>query len=181
MLRGELIGMIDLEPPAANPYWDEENVSIVKSVAERVGLALDNARLFEQTQIALSETEQLYNVGLHINTAATFEDLLQAAVAPSIATGASSAGIWLFGLDEAKQPTQMEFVVSWTREVTPPLPLGTRFRVADYPSSKLWLNEKVSTIGDIARMNESIRKCAPCFSNSILPPRLYALTLGSRW
>ena len=68
-------------------------MTILKNVAERVSIALDNVRLFEQTQMALSETEQLYNVGLRINTAATLEDLLQAAIAPSIATRASSAGI----------------------------------------------------------------------------------------
>ncbi len=184
VLRGEPIGMIDLEPPAANPYWDEENVSIVKSVAERVGLALDNARLFEQTQIALSETEQLYNVGLRINMAATLEDLLQAAIAPSIATGASSAGIWLFGLDEPKQPTQMEFVVSWTREGAPPLPLGTRFRVADYPSSKLWLNEtgQLSFVGDIARDERIDPQMRAVFQQlNIAATAFMPLTLGRRW
>jgi GAF domain-containing protein len=184
ILRGELIGTIDLEPPAAKPYWDEENVSIVKSVAERVGLALDNARLFEQTQIALSEAEQLYNVGLHINTAVTLEDLLQAAIAPSIATRASSAGIWLFELNEAEQPTQMEFAVSWTREGAPPLPLGTRFRVTDYPSSKLWLNEtgQSSFIGDIAQDERVDPRMRAVFQQlNIAATAFMPLTLGSRW
>jgi GAF domain-containing protein len=184
MLRGEPIGAIDLELPAADPYWDEENVSIVRSVAERVGLALDNARLFEQTQIALSETEQLYNVGLHINTAASLEDLLQAAIAPSIATGASSAGIWLFELNEAQQPTQMELAVSWTREGAPPLSLGTRLRVADYPSSKLWLNEtgQSSFLGDIARDERVDLPMRVMFQRlNIAATAFMPLTLGNRW
>jgi PAS domain S-box-containing protein len=184
MLRGELIGTIDLEPPVTNPNWDEDNVSIIKSVAERVGLALDNARLFEQTQIALSETEQLYNVGLHINTAATLEDLLQAAIAPSVAAGASSAGIWLFELDEAKQPSQMEFAVSWTRGGAHPLPLGTRLRVADYPSSKLWLNEtgQPSFIGDIARDERADPQMRAVFQRlNIAATAFMPLTLGGRW
>jgi GAF domain-containing protein/PAS domain-containing protein len=184
LLRGEPIGEIDLEPPASNPYWDEENVLIVRSVAERVGLALDNARLFEQTQLALSETEQLYNVGLRINTAATLEDLLQAAAAPSIATGASSAGIWLFDLDEAERPTRMEFAVSWTREGQSPLPLGTRLRVVDYPSSKLWLNEtgQPSFIGDIARDERVDPQMRSLFHHlNIAATAFMPLTLGSRW
>jgi len=153
VLRGEVIGTIGLEAAEAQRDWSEDDVTILKNVAERVSIALDNIRLFEQTQIALSETEQLYNVGVHINTADTLEDLLQAAIAPSIAANASSAGIWLFELNEAEQPTRMEFAVSWTREGRPPLPIGTRLRVADYPSSKLWLNEtgQPSFVEDIAR------------------------------
>ena len=50
MLRGEVIGTIDLESSESNQDWSEENISMVKSVAERVGLALDNARLFEETR-----------------------------------------------------------------------------------------------------------------------------------
>jgi PAS domain S-box-containing protein len=184
MLRGEVIGTIDLESSESNQDWNEENVSIVKSVAERVGLALDNARLFEQTQTALSEAEQLYNVVLHINTAATLEDLLQAAIAPSIATGASSAGIWLFDRDEAGQPAQMEFAVSWTREGTPPVPLGTRFRVTDYPSSKLWLNEtgQSNFIGDLAHDERLDSRMHALFQQlNIAATAFMPLTLGKRW
>jgi PAS domain S-box-containing protein len=184
LLRGEPIGTIDLEPPESSQDWNEENVLIIKSVAERVGLALDNARLFEQTQIALSETEQLYNVGVRINTAATLEDLLHAAIAPSIATRANSAGIWLFELNEEEQPAQMEFVVSWTREGDPPLPLGTRFRVADYPSSELWLNEtgQPNFIGDIARDERVDPRMRAVFQQlHIAATAFMPLTLGSRW
>ncbi len=184
MLRGELIGTIDLEPPESNQNWDEENVSIIKSVAERVGLALDNARLFEQTQTALSETEQLYNVGVRINTATTLDDLLQAAVAPSIAVEASSAGIWLFDLDEAGQPAQMEFVASWTREGAPPLPLGTRLRVSDYPSSELWLNEtgQPSFVSDTAREERLDAKLSAMFQQlNIAATAFMPLALGKRW
>jgi PAS domain S-box-containing protein len=184
VLRGEVIGTIGLEAVEAHREWNEDDVTILQNVAERVSIALDNARLFEQTQIALSETEQLYNVGLRINTAVTFEDLLQAAIAPSIATQASSAGIWLFERNEAGQPTQMEFAVSWTREGTPPLPLGTRFRVADYPSSELWLNEtgQPSFIGDIAQDERVDPRMRAVFQQlNIAAAAFMPLTLGSRW
>lgn len=184
VLRGEVIGTIGLEAADEHRSWSEDDVTILKNVAERVSIALDNVRLFEQTQIALSETEQLYNVGVHINTAGTLDDLLQAAIAPSIATGASSAGIWLFDLDEVGQPAQMEFAVAWTREGRPPLPLGTRLRVADYPSSKLWFNEtgQPSFIGDIARDERVDPRMRATFQQvSIAATAFMPLTLGNRW
>ncbi|HEY4722830.1 MAG TPA: GAF domain-containing protein, partial [Anaerolineae bacterium] len=111
------------------------------------------ARLFDQTRQALSETEQLYNIGMRINTAATLEDLLQAAIAPSVAAGSSSAGIWLFDLDKMGKPIEMEFEAAWAREGKSPIPVGARLRVADFPSSKLWLEAagQPSFIGDIVR------------------------------
>jgi PAS domain S-box-containing protein len=184
MLRGEVIGTIGLEAVAAYRDWNEDDIAILKNVTDRVSIALDNARLFEQTQTALSETEQLYNVGLHINTAATLEDLLRAATAPSIATGASSAGIWLFELDEAGQPAQMELAVSWTREGTPPVPLGTRFRVADYPSSRLWLNEtgQPNFVDDVAHDERLDLRMRALFQQlNIAATAFMPLTLGQRW
>jgi PAS domain S-box-containing protein len=184
VLRGEVIGTIGLEAADEHRSWSEDDVTILRNVAERVSIALDNVRLFEQTQSALSETEQLYNVGVRINTAATLDDLLQAAIAPSIATRANSAGIWLFELDEAGQPAQMEFAVAWTREGQPPLPLGTRLRVADYPSSKLWLNEtgQPSFIGDIARDERVDPRLRAMFHQvNIAATAFMPLTLGSRW
>ncbi|HTP10234.1 MAG TPA: histidine kinase N-terminal 7TM domain-containing protein [Anaerolineae bacterium] len=183
-LRGEVIGTIGLEAAEARRAWSEDDVTILENVAERVSIALDNVRLFEQTQLALSETEQLYNIGVHINTADTFEDLLQAAITPSVATGASSAGIWLFELDEAERPARMEFAVSWTREGNPPLPLGTRLRVADYPSSTLWLNDtgQPSFIGNIEQDERVDRQLRVMFQRiNIAATAFMPLTLGGRW
>jgi PAS domain S-box-containing protein len=184
VLRGEVIGTIGLEAAEDHREWSEDDVAILKNVAERVSIALDNVRLFEQTQLALSETEQLYNIGVHINTADTLEDLLQAAITPSVATDARSAGIWLFELDEAERPTRMEFAVSWSREGKPPLPLGTRLRVADYPSSTLWLNDtgQPSFIGDIEGDERVDLRMRAMFQRlNIAATAFMPLTLGGRW
>jgi PAS domain S-box-containing protein len=184
LLRGEEIGAIDLEPSKSNQAWDQEHLAIVTSVAQRVGLALDNARLFEQTQTALSETEQLYDIGLRINAAATLEDVLQAAIAPSIISGASSAGLWVLDLNEAGQPTEMEFEASWVREGPPPLPLGTRFHAADFPSSKLWLNEtgQPTFIGDIAHDPRVDPQMLVTFQRvNIAATAFIPLVIGQRW
>ncbi len=183
-LRGELLGTLGLEDLESDRVWNEDDLAIVKGVTERIALALDNARLFQETQTALSETEQLYDISVQIGTATTLEDLLQAAVAPSIATEASSAGIWLFELDEAGQPAQMELAASWTRAGTPPLPLRTRFRVADYPSSKLWLHEtgRPSFIGDTAHEERLDVSMHALFQQANIGATAFMpLTLGGRW
>ncbi len=53
-LRGEVIGTIDLQKMHTDTHvehvWTEEEMKLASAVAEQVGLALENARLIEETQ-----------------------------------------------------------------------------------------------------------------------------------
>jgi GAF domain-containing protein len=53
-IRGEVIGVLNLAEPqgatSQEKVWSEDEINMVKSVADQVGLALENARLIEQTQ-----------------------------------------------------------------------------------------------------------------------------------
>ncbi len=49
-LRGEVIGLINLEDPAIEHIWSPAEIQLANSVADQVGLALENARLLEETQ-----------------------------------------------------------------------------------------------------------------------------------
>jgi signal transduction histidine kinase/HAMP domain-containing protein len=56
-LRGQPIGAIQLEEDS-DRTWTAEEVELVKDVAERVALAVEQFRAFDATQIALTETEE---------------------------------------------------------------------------------------------------------------------------
>ena len=139
-VRGEIIGAIGVYDDPEHPL-PPEDLALVEAISEQVALALESARLFEQTQAAWTEAEQLYRIGVSISTATTLDDLLQATISPAMMAGASSASIWSLDLNEAGQLGVMELEASWAREGAVPTPVGTRFSVAEYPSSKLWLNE----------------------------------------
>ena len=49
VLRGETIGVIHVQENRADKEWNENEIATVQSVAEQIALALENARLFEQT------------------------------------------------------------------------------------------------------------------------------------
>jgi transcriptional regulator with GAF, ATPase, and Fis domain len=59
-LRGQVIGMFKLQDIDQARLWNEEEISFIKSVADQVGLALENARLLETTQ---RRAEREYLVG----------------------------------------------------------------------------------------------------------------------
>ncbi|MCA9953106.1 MAG: GAF domain-containing protein [Ardenticatenaceae bacterium] len=57
-IRGETIGLFGVEEDPERPLSDEER-NIINAVAEDLAEALEAARLFEETQIALAEQERL--------------------------------------------------------------------------------------------------------------------------
>ncbi|HEY5903341.1 MAG TPA: GAF domain-containing protein [Anaerolineales bacterium] len=59
-IRARTIGVLDVqsEQPGA---FDEDDINILSIMADQVAIAIDNARLFGQTQQALQEVEALYS------------------------------------------------------------------------------------------------------------------------
>lgn len=57
--RGQTLGAIALENPAGVSFGDEE-VSLAELLASQVSIAIENARLFEETQHSLRQVDALY-------------------------------------------------------------------------------------------------------------------------
>ena len=68
---------------------------IMRAVADRVAIAIENARLFEETQSSLSETFTLYQLSRYLNEADSLEDILQAIIV-SVMPDAVSGQIGVF-------------------------------------------------------------------------------------
>lgn len=69
-VAGNEIGQIETMLPM--PLTGDEE-ALVDAVASRVALALDNARLVQETQIALTESQRLYEMSRTVNSAAELD------------------------------------------------------------------------------------------------------------
>jgi len=49
-VRGEIIGVLDLQEIEGDSIWNDDQIALVQSVADQLGQALESARLFEETQ-----------------------------------------------------------------------------------------------------------------------------------
>jgi len=77
-LRDQIIGALDLREIDHERQWTEDEIALTDAVANQVALAVENARLFEQTQVSLADTRALYEASARINSATTLEDILAA-------------------------------------------------------------------------------------------------------
>ena len=76
-IRQNVIGALAIEFEKDEPLSEDE-LALVQELSEQISLALESARLYEQTQAALGESQTLYNIIAEMNAAQSYQDILQA-------------------------------------------------------------------------------------------------------
>jgi len=79
-LRGMVIGVIDLQETQRDRKWTSEEIAAVQSVADQIALALENARLFEQTVRRADRERKVLEITSKIRTANDPQTMLQTAL-----------------------------------------------------------------------------------------------------
>jgi GAF domain-containing protein/CheY-like chemotaxis protein/HAMP domain-containing protein len=120
-LRGETIGTLATTSPDSGELSQDDRL-LVEAVAERVALAIENARLFEQTQRALAETERLYETARTVSSGSELDAIYQLiAEQLSAIPQVDDIDILLSGPDPALVQ-YLEEVYSWSRRDPEPGP-----------------------------------------------------------
>jgi GAF domain-containing protein/CheY-like chemotaxis protein len=130
-IRGEVIGNITAAAPEGLSFSDGDQM-ILRAVADRVGLSVENARLFKQTQSSLSLTSVLYDLSRMLNESVSLNEVI-AAIIQATMPDATSGHIWLF---EETTPGQAPQWLSIAATWPPPAASAvseTRFYLPDSP------------------------------------------------
>jgi GAF domain-containing protein len=95
VLRGQTLGVLEFRAPAKQ-LWNDHSLELARIIAQRLALALDNIRLYEQAQ-TIARREQLVNqVASRLQTTTDIDALMRDAVEVfQEALGATRASIWL--------------------------------------------------------------------------------------
>jgi GAF domain-containing protein/CheY-like chemotaxis protein/HAMP domain-containing protein len=129
-IRGEVIGTIAAAAPAFGSFTEGDQL-VLKAIADRVALAIENARLFQETQRSLAETSTLYQMSRFLNEANTLDELI-AAIIRSVMTDATSGQIWVFDDYPAGTfPEWLELSAHWTASADGTNPVGMRLYIPD--------------------------------------------------
>jgi len=76
-LRGEVIGVLQIESNDSSRMWQTDEVSLVEAVAERAAFALENARLFQNARRRAAKEQLISEATAKIGGAFTIENILQ--------------------------------------------------------------------------------------------------------
>ncbi|HID64294.1 MAG TPA: GAF domain-containing protein [Anaerolineae bacterium] len=95
-LRGQVIGALGLQEAEGTRQWTADEIALVEAVADQMALAIENARLFEETQRRLQEITTLYEASQACLSISDQESLLAAIIeAAARTTGASLGSVML--------------------------------------------------------------------------------------
>lgn len=78
-VRSQVIGALHLPSPEDKYLWDEQNINLVKEVADQIGLALENARLLEQTQIRAEREHLVADITTKLRASNNPQEIIQTA------------------------------------------------------------------------------------------------------
>jgi len=79
-LRGQPIGVLDFYNEGGERAWGEEEQALVVALADQIALALENARLFEQTQQRARREQLIAEIAAKMRAAPDVEGVLRATV-----------------------------------------------------------------------------------------------------
>jgi len=79
-LRGQIIGNMNIKAPVKNRQWSDDEVNLAEVISERLSIALENARLIQESQRKAIKEQQISEVTGKIGASFNLKNVLQTAV-----------------------------------------------------------------------------------------------------
>jgi GAF domain-containing protein len=79
-LRGQVIGTITVRAPTRDRVWSQDEINLSEAVAERLSLALENARLIQDSQRQALKEQTISEVTAKIGSSINLQSVLRTAV-----------------------------------------------------------------------------------------------------
>ncbi|MBM2848483.1 MAG: Histidine kinase [Anaerolineales bacterium] len=128
----DLLGMLELTRADVN--WQNDDVELARTIADRMALALENARLYETTRQSLAETDRLYRATRAFAAAQSLDDVLRAVMIHAVAPYMERFVIGLLELGADHTVSELQIAAEWdaaTANAT--YHLGQRYSAENLP------------------------------------------------
>jgi GAF domain-containing protein/HAMP domain-containing protein len=79
-IHGEVIGVLDLRKPEEAGAWTTAQMALAEQIAEQLSQALENARLYEETQRRGIREQQLREIGTRMQSTVDLDAILRMAI-----------------------------------------------------------------------------------------------------
>lgn len=121
-LGEELVGVLDIQSPRVNAF-DENDVRVMKTVADQIAVAIENSRLYEEVRLQLRERERKENIlriqrdlVVGLNSTTRLNDMLHVAV-EILSIELYESAVAIFLLDRRKKITATSCTSQYPKNV----------------------------------------------------------------
>ena len=105
-VREQIIGVMKVRKPVGNSEWTPENLGLLDSITEQLGVALDSARLFSETQQQAQRERLVGEINARIRQTLDVEAVIRTATNEIYqALGLESLDIWLSAAENGGEAT----------------------------------------------------------------------------
>ncbi len=115
IVANEVIGTVGMDFDQSGKVPAEEGLHLAETIIFQAAAAIQNARLFEQTQKALAETELLYEITRTLAESRSPQDLVELVVAQALPHNAERVSLMYLHYSPENEPLDMEVVGFWDR------------------------------------------------------------------
>ncbi len=176
-VTSQATGVVELEAQQET-HLTEQQMSLAVTLANQFAVALENARLFDQTQKALGEAASLYNASSRLAQARGLQEILAAVVEGGPVKAVDKAVLWTIERNAEGQPTGVTALANWpSRGGTPPFPLETRFPRTQFLASGLVLTSTPMLFSDVTQDG----RIDPATSVSLAQRNIRSMALLPLW
>lgn len=180
VLGGEVVGSLAIAHDEQHPT-SPEDFAFFQQVADQIALALESARLFEQTQSALAQSGRLFEASRRLAQVSDLQELVKTAVEIFNIPVLNGAELDLFGYDANGELESLTVVANWWNGTgTAPGVVGSRFTKGMFSAVKLFLTSTPVFISDALnseRVDEAMLRIIKTFN--IRAATFLPLFLGS--
>jgi GAF domain-containing protein len=107
-LRGEVIGTLGLQETHGG--WSDEDVTLIQTIADQMALAIETARLFEETQRRAARERVVADITARVRSSLDLDGILQTAVRElAAALNTDRAFVQLTGLPQVSSTPNLPF------------------------------------------------------------------------
>jgi GAF domain-containing protein len=168
VVRDEAVGELIVDSVTQS----DEAAEIIEAVAQQLSAHIEDLRLTAQTENALNETETLYKASAELNTAKTYDQILEVLRRYTwLGHNTQNVTVSLFDRpwSSEEEPTWIKTMARWT--LLPPTAVLDQYPVSAFPSARELLHPNTPTlIEDVAsdpRLDDNARN-------------LYAVQFGAK-
>jgi GAF domain-containing protein/DNA-binding response OmpR family regulator len=163
-VRGVVVGEISADSEDGDLLTGGDQ-AFLRAIADRVGLAIEGARLLGETQNTLTETFVLYQLSRALSDANNLQDIVQAII-DSVTPDATGGQVLIFASSEEDVEASLTVLAEWYPDGVDRL-LGQQLRVADHPLLAAMNAEQVVLVEDVARDNRIDKKLRHLVLNTL--------------
>jgi GAF domain-containing protein/HAMP domain-containing protein len=150
-VRGETVGNLSVSEDRDTKLTDDDRL-VLQAVADRVSLAIENARLIEQSVVAASRIQQLYEASRTLGNAVDLSEVYRIATEYlSAYDPLDSMNILLARPEPIPRPKYLEYIYVWERKPRPNSPFQMQVWISSetIPLENLLPDVRVARIADI--------------------------------